>query len=83
MSGLDATEIGKALVTVAMISRLLGHTDLTCTARDYLAPHILSGAVPPPREEMLFVICALTGGHPVTEEEAIALLQHVELPELG
>ena len=38
---MDAEKIGQALVTVAMVSRLLGHADMTGTARDYLLPHAL------------------------------------------
>jgi hypothetical protein len=74
---MDIEQIGLALVKVAMISRCLGHADMTCTARDYLLPH--KEHTP----EMLFVLHALTGRQPLTEQKAIELLQLADMPAVA
>lgn len=77
-NGLDVAEIGRALVMVAVISRLLGHDSMAGTVQSYLAPH---GAAP--TAEKRFVRDVLLGENPISEEEAIAALQGVQLPELS
>ncbi len=74
---LNLISIGYALVRIAMTSRLMGHSDLTCTVRDYLSCH--PGDRSP---EERFVYDVLTGGNPASEEEAVEWLQSVNLPPL-
>ena len=74
---LNLIDIGYALVRIAMTSRLMGHSNLTCTVRDYLSPH--SGERSP---EQQFVSDVLTGGNPASEEEAVEWLQSVNMPPL-
>lgn len=69
--------IGNELVKVAMISRLMGHSSMAGTVRDYLSPH--AGAL---GQEQRFVYDVLLGENPASEEEAVEWLQAVEMPAL-
>jgi len=77
---MDPAKIGEYLVTVALISRNLGHAHMGDTVRDYLLPHVHLRQHSP---EQLFVLRALAGVQPVTEEEAIELARAMDLPPRG
>lgn len=75
---LDLVAVGHALVRLATISRLMGHSSLACTAKDYLLPH--EGDASP---EWQFVMDVITGKNPMDEQEAGEALQAIELPPLS
>lgn len=74
---LDLIGVGYALVRLATISRLMGHSDLVSTVRDYLLPHDI-GHTP----EWQFVLDVIMGANPMDEEEAIEALADIPLPSL-
>jgi hypothetical protein len=53
----EAEKIGQAFVTLVLISRQMGHTDIRSTAREYLLPHASADHSP----EQLFVLAAVAG----------------------
>ena len=53
----EAEKIGQAFVTLVLVSRQMGHTDIRSTARDYLLPHASADHSP----EQLFVLAAVAG----------------------
>ncbi len=53
----EAEKIGQAFVTLVLISRQMGHSDIRSTARDYLLPHASADHSP----EQLFVLAAVAG----------------------
>jgi hypothetical protein len=74
---LDLIAIGLALVNVAMISRLMGHSSMTSTVQDYIGyPVDLD-------PEQRFVRDIITGKNPMSEEEAVEMLQTANLPPLA
>ena len=75
---LNLISIGYALVRIAMTSRLMGHSNLTCTVRDYLSLHPSDGS-----PERQFVYDILAGANPVSEEEAVEWLRSVGMPPLA
>ena len=80
---MDATKVGQALVTLALISRQMGHSDIRCTARDYLGPH----ATGDDDLERLFVLAAVTGMDPAEllpdDAECIEALGSVPMHSLS
>jgi hypothetical protein len=58
---LDMAKVGEALLTVAFISRHLGHAHPADTVRDYIVPHVDAPGFEPATPEQRFVYGMLTG----------------------
>jgi hypothetical protein len=76
----DVTEVGRALVTLAMISKLMAHSSIVCTAQDYLSPHDHERA---PEWEFVLKLVAEGPDAVLTSEQAGEWLQHVPLPPIN
>ena len=78
---LDAEAVGKALIMLAVISRLMGHASIAHTARDYLLPHETGHDGP----EWQFVLDLVANGTSplITDEIAGEALVTAHLPPLG
>lgn len=77
--GLDPEKLGAVLLTTCMISWQLGHTSMTATVRDYLAPH---GPLDAEHEFVYRALLSADAHDLVTEDEVGAWLQSVPLPAL-
>jgi len=78
--GFDCAAAGQALVTLAVISKLLGHASIACTARDYVLPHEMERT-----PEQLFVLNLVVNGADavMSDEQALFMAESVALPELN